>query len=138
MAKITLIKQLNNTFKLAYDTDYEQAKKIKAGLEYEFEYKRPRNYMHHKKFFALIKMLYENQEQYTNMDHLRKDLTIAAGYYTSRFNFEGFEVIEPVSISFGSMAQDEFDKFYNDCLDAIVKYFNWDKEDIIQNVEQYF
>lgn len=138
MAKITLIKQLNNTFKLAYDSDYETAKKIKVGQEYEYEFKRPRNYRFHRKYFALLNMVFQNQERYNNTDDLRKDLTIASGYYTTRFNFEGVEVYEAKSISFASMDEIEFNEFYNACIDTIVKHFHWDRNDIIQNIEQFF
>lgn len=136
--KITLVKQLNNTFKIAYDTDYEKAKKIKVGEPYEFEYRKPRNLKFHKKFFALMNLLFQNQELYNNLDHLRKDLTVESGYYDLRVNIHGEEIKEAKSISFASMSEDEFGEFYNAVLDTIVKYFNFDKQEITDNVEQYF
>ena len=136
--KIILIKQLNNTFKIAYDSDFEKCKKIKVGEPYEFEYKFKRNYEFHKKFFALLNMVFQNQERYKNIDHLRKDLTIASGYYDSRVDLEGVEVLEPKSISFSSMDNDSFQEFYSAVVDTIVKYFHFDRQDIIDNVEQYF
>lgn len=136
--KITLIKQLNNTFKLAYDSDYDKAKKIKAGECYECEVKKPRNYEFHKKFFALIDLVYQNQSHYNNSDALRKDLTISAGYYDERYNFSGECVVEAKSISFASMDNLEFQEFYSAIVDTIVKHFNFDRQDIIDNVEQYF
>ena len=138
MAKIALIKTENNNFVLAHDSDYEEAKKIKPNQVYTFEYKKPRNYQFHKKFFALIKLLFDNQELYLNTDDLRHDLLIAAGQYTLRYNFKGEEVIEPLSVSFASMDEDQFTILYNSVLDAIVKNFNFDREDIINNVQQYF
>tara|TARA_R110000782_G_scaffold263022_1_gene355478 strand:+ start:674 stop:1087 length:414 start_codon:yes stop_codon:yes gene_type:complete len=136
--KITIVKKLNNTFAIAYNTDYELAKKLKVGVEYQCEIKRPRNYNFHKKYFALLTMLFDNQERYSNKDHLRKDLTIEAGFYTVRKNLKGVEVYEANSISFASMKQESFDDLYSKTLDVIVKYFNFDKEEIINNVEQYF
>mgnify|MGYP003640233135 FL=1 len=136
--KITIVKKLNNTFAIAYNTDYELAKKLKVGVEYQCEIKRPRNYNFHKKYFALLTMLFDNQERYSNKDHLRKDLTIEAGFYTVRKNLKGVEVYEANSISFSSMKQESFDDLYSKTLDVIVKYFNFDKEEIINNVEQYF
>ena len=136
--KITIVKKLNNTFAIAYNADYELAKKLKVGVEYQCEIKRPRNYNFHKKYFALLTMLFDNQERYSNKDHLRKDLTIEAGFYTVRKNLKGVEVYEANSISFASMKQESFDDLYSKTLDVIVKYFNFDKEEIINNVEQYF
>ena len=136
--KITLIKQLNNSFKIAYDSDYETAKKIKVGEPYEFEFKNVRNLKFHKKFFALINMVFQNQEIYQNIDHLRKDLTIAAGFYDSRANLDGEEIKEPKSISFANMDNDQFSEFYNAVIDVIVQYFNFDKQDILDNIEQFY
>ncbi len=136
--KFTIVKQLNNTFKVAYDTDYDKIKRIKVGDFLECEIKKPRNYMFHKKFFALLNMVYQNQERYNSIDHLRNDLTIEAGYYTLRYNLEGKQIYEADSISFSQMNEESFSEYYNKCLDVIVKYFNFDKQDIIENVEQYF
>lgn len=136
--KITLIKTLNNTFKIAYDSDFEKAKKIKVGEPYEYEYKNVRNPGHHRKYFAMLNMVFQNQELYNNIDHLRSDLTIEAGYYDLRANIHGEEIKEPKSISFASMDQSQFDEYYNACLDVIVKHFHFDKQDIIDNIEQYF
>lgn len=136
--KITLIKTLNGSFKPAYDTDYEKAKKIKPNEPYEFEYKKPRNYEFHKKFFALVNLVYQNQEQYTNAEHLRKDLLIEAGYYDTRYNLQGIEIQEAKSISFAAIDEIEFNEIYSAVVDAIVKNFHFDKEDILLNVEQFF
>lgn len=136
--KITLIKNLNGKFTPAYDTDYELAKKIEVGEPFEFEYKKPRNYKFHKKFFALLNLVFQNQERYTSLEHLRKDLIIEAGYYDTRYDFQGKEILEAHSISFANMDEVEFSELYNRCVDVVVKYFNFDREDIAENVAQYF
>ena len=94
--------------------------------------------MFHKKFFALMNLLYQNQESYINIDDLREDLTIEAGYYKNRVNFNGELVKRAVSISFAKMDEHEFSEYYSKVLDIIVKHFNFNKQDIIENVEQYF
>lgn len=136
--KITLIKQLNNTFKIAYNSDYDIAKKITLNEPIEFEFKKVRNYKFHKKFFALINLVYENQEQYNNIEHLRKDLTISAGYYDLRYNIEGVEIQDAKSISFAQMDENEFSELYNSIIEVVVKWLGIDKQDIIDNIEQYF
>ena len=136
--KFTIVKQFNNTFKVAYDTDYDKMKRIKVGDLLQCEIKKPRNYQFHKKFFGLLNMVFQNQERYSNIDHLRHDLTIEAGYYTLRHNLKGEQIYEANSISFSKMNEKTFEEYYNKCLDVIVKYFNFDKQSIIDNVEQYF
>ena len=136
--KITLIKQLNNSFKLAFNSDYELAKKIPLNEPIEFEFTKKRNYKFHKKFFALLNLVFENQEVYNNLEHLRKDLTISAGYYDIRHNFEGVEIYEPKSISFAKMDDNEFSELYNRFVDVVVKWLGIEKESIIEEIEQYF
>lgn len=136
--KITLVKQLNGQFKLAYDSDFEQAKKIKAGEFYEFSYSKPRNYLFHKKFFALVELVYQNQEAYSNKDDLREDLTIDAGFYRVTTNLQGNEVKKAKSISFAQMDEIEFNEFYNRFIDAVVRWLKIDKQDLIDNITQYF
>ena len=83
-------------------------------------------------------MLFDNQERYNNVDDLREDLTIEAGFYPKRENIKGDVIKKANSISFASMDEFQFNELYNKTLDVIVKYFNFKKQDIIDNVEQYF
>ena len=136
--KVCLVKTLSGYFKAAYDSDYEYLKKFKAGEEYFFEVKRERNIKFHRKFFALIKLVFENQDHYTNMDDLRKDLLVCSGYKTERYSIYGEIIVEAKSISFAKMTQDEFDKMYSYVVKEICKHFNFGEQDIIDNVEQYF
>lgn len=136
--KIILIKQFDNSFKLAFDSDYDKLKRIKPMQEVECEIKVPRNLKFHKKLFALLNLVYQNQEHYNNIDHLRKDLTIASGFYENRYTIHGEEITEAKSISFAKMNQLEFNDYYSKMVDSIVKYFHFDKQSIIDNVEQYF
>ena len=78
-------------------------KKIKVGEEYQCDIKQPRNYKFHRKFFALINMVYENQDIFINIDHLREELTKATGYYDSYINHKGATVYRAKSISFAKM-----------------------------------
>jgi hypothetical protein len=136
--KIALTKQMNNSFIASYDSDYDKVKKLKQGEVYFFEVKQERNIKFHIKFFALIKMIFENQEHYDNSDILRGDLIVSAGYYDEHTTVWGEVRKEPKSISFASMDEEEFGKLYSAVLDEIVKHFNFDKQEIIDNVEQYF
>ncbi|MFK5981426.1 MAG: DUF1367 family protein [Flavobacteriaceae bacterium] len=136
--RLALVKQLDNSFKSAYDSDYDYIKKLKVGEIYFFEVKRERNIKFHRKFFALIRMIYQNQTHYDFEDELREDLLISAGIYTTHISFWGEETKKAKSLKFSNMNQDEFDDMYNSVLDEIVKHFNFGKQDIINNVEQYF
>ena len=135
--EITLIKTLNG-FKLAYNSDFEKAKEIPLNEPIVYSWSKPRNLKFHKKFFALINLVYENQEVYNNIEHLRKDLTVEAGFYDIRHDLHGVEVREPKSISFAKMDDNEFSELYNRFVDVVVKWLGIEKESIIEEIEQYF
>ena len=136
--KLIAKKRLDGSFMPVYDSDKEAVKKIKAGEDVEIDIKRPRNYKFLKKFMALINLCFHNQEQFSNIDDLRAELTIEAGYYVSYYNLQGVETRRPKSISFASMEEDEFVKLYSDVLDVIIKYFHYTKEDIDENLISFF
>lgn len=137
MSKIALVRTLSG-FKPAYDSDIELSKKIKLNEVYVYDFKKPRNYEFHKKFFALVNMVFQNQEQYTNIEHLRKDLIIESGNYDLRYDFLGVEIKEAKSISFSSMDDIRFSELYNSVIDVIIKYFHFDRQEILENIEQYY
>ena len=136
--KICLIKQLDNSFKIAYPSDYDVAKKLKAGEPFFFEVKKSRNIGFHRKFFSLLNLIYNNQTIYTNMEDLRHDLTIAAGYYTLVVNIQGEEIKRAKSISFTSMDELAFNAYYDAVVIQVMHYLNVTKEQIKENVMRYY
>lgn len=136
--EIYLVKNLANTFSIAHNSDYEKAKKLKVGEQYKCKVTQPRNIKFHRKFFALMNLIYQNQDTYNNIDRLRKDLTIEAGFFENYTDFNGHYRSEAKSISFGKMKQDEFDTFYNRFLDTVVEVMEWDKQSIIDNVTNFY
>lgn len=136
--KINIVRQPNNTFKLAYDSDFEKLRSIKVGEPYEVEIKNKRNAKFHRKFFALINLVFQNQENYNNIEELRKDLTIASGFYTQHETFTGQIRTEANSIAFNKMDEIEFSELYSKFLDTIEKYFNFDKEMINENIREFY
>lgn len=136
--ELYLVKQLNGSLLPAYDSDYEKVKKIKQGDTVKCEVKKPRNIKFHKKFFALMNLVYQNQERYEHIDDLREQLTIAAGYYTTTYTLDGVEQQKAKSISFAAMDELEFGELYNALLDVIVKYFHFDRIEIEQNLAEFY
>lgn len=136
--KIHLIKKIGGGLYPAFDSDYEKAKKLKLGEVLQCNVTKPRNYEFHKKYFALLNMLYDNQEIYKDIEDLRRDLTIESGHYKLYYDMHGEEKKVAKSISFASMNEFEFRDFYDANINTIVKYFNFDKQSIIDNVAQYF
>lgn len=136
--EVLLVKQLNGSLLPAYDSDKEKLKRFKAGEPFKADVIKPRNLKFHRKTFALFNMLFQNQEVYHNLEHLRHDLTVEAGYYDEVVNFQGEVTKRAKSISFAAMDDLQFGEYYNNILDTIVRCFHFDKEQILENVEQYF
>jgi len=76
-----LVKKTQTGLRPMYDSDFEKYSKIEVGEEFEIEYTKKRNIKFHRKFFALIKLAFENQEDYKSMERMRKKLIEVAGYF---------------------------------------------------------
>lgn len=129
-----------------YDSDYDLKKRLRVGSVVKCKVSNPRNYEHHKKFFALVRLTFDNLPynlaEYWNIrneeDMLRcfkRDL----GYFKTSLNERGEKEIEYQSISFSAMEQHEFERFYNQCIDLVLyKYIKGiDREDLIEEIEQF-
>lgn len=136
--KITLVKSDGNRFIPAYNSDWELSRKIAKGSIITVSFVKERNPLFHKKFFALMNLVFENQEHYKTLDELRYDLTVEAGFYTESTNlFTGEVKRNAKSIAFGNMDEIEFSELYNRMLDTIVRVFQWEKTDIEENISEF-
>ena len=122
MAIIYMKKLSNGTFAPNDQQSLELASKLKVGEVYRHEVKKPRNYIFHKKYFSLLNLAFENQENYDSFESFRDAITMQAGYYDSHVSLKGVTVFKPRSISFSSMDELDFDKLYNQTINVILKY----------------
>jgi len=105
--------------------------KTKTGAVVHGDMKRMRNYVFHKKLFALFNLAYEYWEPQEidtkwgkpvkSFDTFRKNLTILAGYGHLVFNIDGTYKMEADSISFGSMSQETFDELYQSVITVVME-----------------
>jgi hypothetical protein len=106
--------------------------KLKAGETVKVEVNRVRNYRFLKKYFALLNIAFENWEpgevssKYgkpeKNFDRFRADITILSGYFDTTVRLDGSVRIEPKSISFTQMSEEEFEQLYSKTIDLLVKH----------------
>lgn len=73
--------------------------------------KRGRNLAHHRKFWKLMQIVYENQTHYKNPEEVCAAFKVAAGH-CEYVQAKGQLVALPRSISFGKMDQSAFEAFY--------------------------
>lgn len=121
-----------------FDDNCKPFNRLEQGEEIEIDITNKRNAKFHRKFFALINLAFENQEQYKDLEELRKDLIIVAGYNYTRVNYiTGEEKIEAKSISFSSMDETEFEVLYNKVLSAVAEFLEARNEDIINELGNF-
>jgi hypothetical protein len=135
--KFAIIKIEGNRFMPAYDSDHEKSKKLKMGEVYEVEVKKPRNYEFHRKFMAMINLVFENQEVFDDFDDLRRYITMKAGWFKKVKTPKNFMYIAK-SIKFSKMDNVEFEKLYNACIDVIEEEFCITSEAIEQNIGDFY
>ncbi|WP_341893789.1 hypothetical protein [Ferrovibrio terrae] len=89
------------------------------------EIKRPRNIKHHRLYWALVGLVWENldHERYPTPDSLHAAFKVCLGIRTEITMPGGTIAYIPGSISFEKMDQAEFSAFYDRVCDLIAKHF---------------
>ena len=107
------MKNSDNTLTPLYRSDIEIIDKLKIGDKVFCTIKKARNYNHHKLIFAIAKCILanlpeghylENQQPYD----IIKAVMLDAGIVDFKMNIDGTPRIEPKSIAFENMNEDEF------------------------------
>lgn len=105
-----------------------------AGEVIRVTVRRDRNPRHHRLFFGLLNLVFENQQRYLSREALRFAITVQSGY-VEEIRLSGDKVaLKPRSISFASMDQNEFKEFYDAALKAIPELLpelgkvDWERE----------
>lgn len=127
--------------------------KIKSGQVISVEAKKTRNWLFLKKYFALLNVAFDNWnppniqvdvggksiQPEKNFDRFRKDLTILCGYYETVFRLDGTYRIEPLSISFAKMEEEEFSVLFQKTITVLIEYVYTDfsVEDVEKMVDAY-
>ncbi len=101
----------------------EALRRIKHGAELEVTIRQPRNIRHHRKWWALIDKVYENQEHYQTKGLFVLALKVALGHCDTEVDSEGRVLYDPRSIAFHNMDQTEFSEFYENTINLIVTRF---------------
>lgn len=86
------------------------------------EVKRARNPGGHRKAYALLRLVFENQNKYSTIDDLLTEIKLRAGHYDEYVTTRGELVYTPRSISFAELDEDEFVEFYDKMIDAMIKH----------------
>jgi len=109
------------------ESDVEKLASIANGETVRADIKRPRNIKFHRKYFALLDVLYDlfqpgilthnGQAVAKNRERFRHDIAIATGHYELVVNIKGEVRAEARSISFSAMDDAAFATLYSLTLD---------------------
>lgn len=96
----------------------------KVGKEVELKGRRPRNPQHHRKLFALLGIVAENNEQFSGPDDVLVAIKAATGHGRwLKLDGATREVFMPDSIAFDAMDQQEFETFYTAAVAAVKRWW---------------
>jgi hypothetical protein len=125
-------------------TEEDQIKCLKIGQGEVVECRSidQRNYEFHKKFFALIKLAWENLPEkfdgyFGTPEDLRSELIVLAGFYTERKDFYGNTKKVPESIAFDKMSQERFEQLYSKVLDLVCRLIGVEETDIMDQLMEF-
>lgn len=113
MASVLLRKTLGGKLEPVDEAGREALSHVSVGDIVRGEIKRPRNLGHHRKFWALISMIYENQSRYASPEVLLDAIKVHIGHCEVIRLSDGREVHTPKSISFAAMDQIAFGLFWD-------------------------
>lgn len=125
--KVWLIKDHQGKFHPLDSKDKEICDKIQPMDEHCFELKKVRNPKFHRKYFALIRIAFDNQDEYKDEEKFRKVMQMKAGYHEFVQTDKG-EMWWPKSIAFGELDELEFEELYNKVWHVLQERYGFDNE----------
>lgn len=129
--KVSMIKIKPKTYMVSDEDSENWDKDIKIGEEVWAPFRKRRQLWRHKKWFALLKIAFDNWEpgeidsKYgkpeKNFERFRKDIAILCGFYSVVVRLDGSTRVEADSISFSNMDEQTFRDLYSKTIDLLIK-----------------
>jgi hypothetical protein len=119
MSTFLMRKMVGGRLEPVDDAGKDALAKVGIGALVSVEIKRPRNIQHHRKFWALISLIYQNQTRYKSPEDLCDAIKVYVGHSKVLRMTDGREVHTPLSIAFHAMDQGAFDAFYDKVIDVV-------------------
>lgn len=111
--------------------------RINEGEVWECEIRKARNYKNHKRYFALLKLGFDNQDSFSSFDWWREYILIKAGIFDSCKTPDGSFLYMAKSIAFNNMDDYEFNEVYRKTSQAIIDICKITEEDINNNIRLF-
>ena len=121
----------------ANDETFERVKKMSVGESIFMEWKPKRSYQFHKKLFSLLNFVYENQAHYKSLDNLLEVYKFKAGYFETIVTHKGKKHYKAKSISFHTMDNEEFERFYSQAIDTSLELIPMNRAELEDAILRY-
>lgn len=120
MAIDVLLKREGTKLGAADPMSWDSLQSIKDGEILTASLRRARNPRHHAKLFALLNVIFPQQDRFTTLTELLNAIKMATGYFEHGKTIDGIPYCIPKSIAFASMCQTDFEQFYERAVDVIL------------------
>jgi hypothetical protein len=136
--KILLRKQFNGSLLPADDEAQDKLRKIKPGKDVWCEVRVARNARHHRLYFALLNLTWENvdHERFGTFERFRKVVQMEAGHVDELVGLDGTIYQIPRSIAWDQLSQDEFDGLFPAVMTVCAKLLGDLELDILRDEVQ--
>lgn len=131
-----LVKNNNGLFLPLNDSDYEKAKRVPEGEENCFTLRRIRSPRNHRRYFAMLKLIFDNQDVYKNLRNFRLVMQMKAGYFTTEITDKGTAFI-PDSIAYEAMDETEFQNLFEKVWIELQKFIQIDRQTLERELAQF-
>lgn len=121
--KLSFIKQRGGILIPDCEETEKAMQKVKNGESILIEYKKSRNIGFHKRAFALLNLVLQNQDKYKNINDLLVEFKLKAGHYEEHITMKKGIIYIPKSISFSEMDELEFNEIYSKFIDIALRDF---------------
>ena len=137
MAELWLIRKMDALVP-ANEQTLDALRKMKPGQWYRADIRLPRNVKHHRKYFALLGVVFPHQTMWPTFRKFRQKLEEALGHGEYHTNGRGERYFENESISFANMDQEEFEQLYERAVELILTRIlpNVGRADLDRQVEE--
>jgi hypothetical protein len=148
MATVIHVRKLYDTLVPVDAAQLELLEQLQPNEEYKATFTKPRNSKFFRKWWALAKVAfdawdapnieYKGVEVKKNFERFRKDLIVMSGFFDPVFNIKGELRLEPKSLRFDQMSEENFSELYNRTIDVVLGKIltNYTREDIDYQVNK--
>lgn len=114
------------------DAESEEAVRKSLGKVVLVKTQRARSPEQHRMFFAVMRVVFENQEQFKTINDLKEATLIELGYSELRETFKGDRYRVAQSIAFHKMKHEDFTKLFDAALELWSRHFGIPVETLLR------